>query len=40
MLTLTATKSSLGKLIFSTLQESAEPLCITGDGQGKNQMPL
>ena len=40
MLRLTATMLSLGKLIFSNLQESAKPVGITGTGQGKNQMPL
>lgn len=40
MLRLTATVFSLGKLIFSNLQESAKPVGITGRGQGKNQMPL
>ena len=39
MLRLNATMPSLDKMIFLTLQESAEPVGIAGGVQGKNQMP-
>lgn len=39
MLRLNATMPSSDKMIFLTLQESAETVGITGGVQGKNQMP-